>query len=572
MELWEEWNKIVSESHSIYIYGAGKIGRKIFNLIKRDNHLDKLYGFLVSDIRGGWNPTSIEGKPVIEIKKLNEKDSTILVSVSDIYQNEILELLQKLGYYKVICAYKYSFLDEEETLAEQAETVMIDLRELLMQQHENLVFNRYDILVRLLAVEAYYGKNDFGFNLYERMQNNRVYEGYAESAVKRFEQLIASVEKHGYDRMSEIIVDINLRLIDGSHRLALAIYHNISQVKIRVLKRIEEIHYGMEWFFKCFNESGCDILREQYKAISAGWRYPIKGIIWPAANAYFDEITEMISNSYEVDHLEDFELPQEIFDRFVHGVYHVDDIAEWKVESKIEHFGTRSIYRVRMMDIYVPFPDFRIKRTGTTISRQGERLKKLIREEYQSKVENYFHDIIFHTADNYAQSEYIEMLTREAFPMRQLFKSISDLDWMLIKTENDYFPKNFPDAYPAYKDIDVICRREEAEALCERLVSFFQKYENGRYKTKVVPEKKKGFRIRFELVGFLIFQVDVSWNNYLLQEAFLVDSLNRKTDKGGYFVCNEKDEVIYRIAEVYRHPQKKKHLYYVKDNLDKLIC
>lgn len=56
MELWEEWNKIVSESHSIYIYGAGKIGRKIFNLIKRDNHLDKLYGFLVSDIRGGVEP------------------------------------------------------------------------------------------------------------------------------------------------------------------------------------------------------------------------------------------------------------------------------------------------------------------------------------------------------------------------------------------------------------------------------------------------------------------------------------------------------------------------------------
>lgn len=53
MELWEEWHKILEENHSIFIYGAGKIGRKIFNLLKKENQLDKLQGFVVSDMGGG---------------------------------------------------------------------------------------------------------------------------------------------------------------------------------------------------------------------------------------------------------------------------------------------------------------------------------------------------------------------------------------------------------------------------------------------------------------------------------------------------------------------------------------
>lgn len=570
MELWEEWHKILEENHSIFIYGAGKIGRKIFNLLKKENQLDKLQGFVVSDM-GGVEPANIEDKPIIEIEKLNKKDSTILVSVSDIYQNEILDLLHKLGYRKVICAYKYSFLDEEEIFNEQPKSIMIDLRELLIQQYDRTEFNRYDILVRLLAVEEYYGKNDFGFGLYERMQNARIYAGYARIAINRFKQLIVSVEQYGYDRDSEIIVDKNLRLIDGSHRLALAIYHNILKVRIRVVDRFEEIHYGMEWFSAFVDKRWCDILKHQFENISLNWIYPIKGVIWPTVNSYFEEITEKISEQYEVRHIEDFDFPQEIFDRFVYGIYHVDDIAQWKVKSKIEHFGRQTSYRVRLMDIYIANPDFRIKRTGTTISRQGEKLKKLIREKYQDKVDNYFHDIIFHSADNYFQSEYMQLLTKEAFPLRNLFESIYDLDWMLIKTENDYFPKNFPDSYPAYKDIDMVCRREDADELCEHIVSYLKGYENGKYKTRVIFERERGFRVRFELQGFLIFQIDVSWSNYLLQEAFISDSIRRRIDNGGYFISDRKDELIYRIGDLYQHPQKKRHLGYIRDNLDKLI-
>lgn len=125
--------------------------------------------------------------------------------------------------------------------------------------------------------------------------------------------------------------------------------------------------------------------------------------------------------------------------------------------------------------------------------------------------------------------------------------------------------------YPAYKDIDMVCRREDADELCECIVSYFKGHENGKYKTRVIFERERGFRVRFELQGFLIFQIDVSWSNYLLQEAFVSDSLRRRIDSGGYFVSDRKDELIYRIVDLYQHPQKKRHLGYIRDNLDKLI-
>lgn len=566
MELREEWNTVLNKSQDIYIYGAGKIGRKIFNLIRKSNQLVKLKGFVVSD-DGRCNPTSIEDKPVILINSLNEKNSTILVSVSDIYQNEIIELLQKLGFTDIVCAYKYAFLNEGEIPQEIPESIMIDLRELLVQQYRGYEFGRYDIIVRLLAVKHYYKKNNFGFNFYRKMQDSRVYPGYSVIAEKRFKELINSVADCGYDEDSEIIVDKNLKLIDGSHRIALAIYYHIEKVRIRVLNKFEDIHYGLDWFRQYFGEAECEMLIDCERKVFKDCFHPIKGIIWSPVSNYFSEITELIDNQYGATNIIDYDFPKEIFVRFVHGVYHIDDIAEWKVKTKLEHFGDESSYHVRMLDINMSYPDFRIKRTGTTISREGEKLKKQIRDNYKNKVDNYFHDIIFHTADNYFQSEYMDLLVKKIFSLRQLFESIKDLEWMLIKTENNYFPKDFPDTYPAYKDIDMICKRDESKEILERIVSFYKKYAEHGYDVKVVLKEGKGFQVRLELCEFLIFQVDISYSIDCFKEKFLNISLSRRIQKDDYWIADIRDEILYRIVEAYKYPNKKRHLEYVKENI-----
>ena len=82
MQLREEWNKILKESRCLYIYGAGKIGKKIYTLIKKDNQLHKLKAFVVSDFKVA-NPDYIDDKQVIGVEDLKDKNATVLVSVSD---------------------------------------------------------------------------------------------------------------------------------------------------------------------------------------------------------------------------------------------------------------------------------------------------------------------------------------------------------------------------------------------------------------------------------------------------------------------------------------------------------
>jgi hypothetical protein len=375
--------------------------------------LNKLKGFVVTDTVG--NSEIIENKPVICINDLQDKDCTMLISVSDIYQNEIMDLLKSREFKNVVCAYRYSFLAEELSHQDIPNVVMIDVRELLAQQYHDNKFNRYDIIVRLLAVRNYFGENNFGFDYYRRMQDARVHDGYSEIAVKRFAELIESFQEHGYDSDSEIIVDKNLKLMDGSHRMALAIYMGIPYVRIRIQDKIADVDYGMEWFQQQFSKEECEVLHQLEQNLYKKCHLPIKGIIWPAAQAYFDEITKEITGEFNVSYVKDYSFPKSIFPQFAHQIYKIDEIAEWKINMKLEHIGDRDIYKVRILDIDMDYPDFRIKKAGKTISREGEKLKCLIREKYRDKVENYFTDIIIHTADNYMQSEYIEKIVKQNY-------------------------------------------------------------------------------------------------------------------------------------------------------------
>lgn len=566
MELIQEWKNILNNKEAFYIYGAGKVGKRIWNLIKSDGKQQKVKGFVVS--RSGGNPSDIEGVPVFLLDEIEDKNVCVLVSVTDIYQLEIMDSLKECGFENIVCAYKYSFLNAERPTGEMPNTITIDIRELLVQQFfgGGGNFSRLDIIVRLLAAEDYYTDNGYGFCLYRKMQNLRVKQGYAVNAERRYRALMESVDKNGYDRESEIIVDKNLHLLDGSHRIALAIYHEVPCVKIRILNREKEVQYGIEWFSQNFSMDECKILEDKLEEISQKWFCPMKGIIWPPVSKCFSEVTALIDREFGVSSYMDYEMPQEIFTRFVRGVYHIDDIADWKIEAKLEHMKSKDSYRVRVVDINMRYPDFRVKWSGKTISVEGEKLKKLIRDSYRGMVERYFYDIVFHTSDNYWQSEYIQALTDKAVDLPQLFERISKFDWMLIKTENDYFPKDFPASYPAYKDIDVICRAAERKDIEKEILMYFAEQLDKRYTVRVTEKLQDGSLIRIELQGFLIFQIDLSSAEEHLCENFIEHSLDEKISRGNYWICGNEDEIIYRIIECYTHPVKEKHLQYVQKN------
>lgn len=112
--------------------------------------------------------------------------------------------------------------------------------------------NRADILVRMLAIDNFYNKNNFGFNLYTTMQHarsrsNKLMPKHQIDYKDEFCVLISSFEK-GYDHDHPIIINKNKELLDGSHRTALALYHNISEIPAVIYDEDFSVDYSIDWF------------------------------------------------------------------------------------------------------------------------------------------------------------------------------------------------------------------------------------------------------------------------------------------------------------------------------------
>lgn len=418
MTIEEQWKNLIDENQSIYIYGAGKIGKKVLRLIKRtESSVKKVKGFLVSDLIG--NPKMIEEVPVMLPENISDRKSLVLVSVTDIYQETIVENLKQLGFLNVIIAYKYSFM-EDDVSDTFPKTISINTNELMLCQYRKGLFNRYDIVVRLLAIEEYYGKNNYGFSLYEKMQSKRAEDAtYGRISLKRFIALIESYEESGYKKDSELIIDESLHLVDGSHRLALAIYFGVVRLTVRIVKREDQVFYGKEWFEELFSQEECKIIENKLSMIEPCWSGTIKGILWPSVAEYFDEIISVIEEQYPVANIMDIVYEREKFEQIVNEIYRMDSIAEWKINTKLKYMKPFSPYRIRIFDIEMNNPEFRMKKAiGGILSDKGACLKEKIRQMYKGKVTGYFSDIIFHTADNFYQSGCIEKL----FYDEQIFK------------------------------------------------------------------------------------------------------------------------------------------------------
>ena len=102
---------------------------------------------------------------------------------------------------------------------------------LVNAQYVGGTFNRYDLAVRWLAIEEYFGKNTVGFGLYNKMQDNR---GTRRNSETRFRWLIDSVCNDGLDSRSSVEIDSQGRLGSGSHRLALAMYLGVHAIQVRI--------------------------------------------------------------------------------------------------------------------------------------------------------------------------------------------------------------------------------------------------------------------------------------------------------------------------------------------------
>lgn len=147
---------------------------------------------------------------------------------------------------------------------------------------KNMKDNYYNssILIKMLAIDNYYNKNSFGFNWYNEMQLKRVndnpmipkYMAYHED---EFKTLIDNFEKCGFDKKYPIVLNKDFLIVDGTHRLALALYFNIKRIYIKIDQKsycLESKDYSLEWFKNHDMGFVENELIKKYNMIESSWK------------------------------------------------------------------------------------------------------------------------------------------------------------------------------------------------------------------------------------------------------------------------------------------------------------
>lgn len=318
---------------------------------------------------------------------------------------------------------KYQNIEDNTHLLNLLETEVVlkyPTAKLIGKNYQNDYFNRMDIIVRYLAIEEYFYKNDIGFSLYTKMQK---YRGCTGNYKESFIDLIESISRKGFDIYSQIPVDLKFSLLNGSHRLALALYFNIPEVPIRILKRAEAEQvkpYCIQWFRdNSFSEEEISIIESKKIEVFQRCGFFFYVILWPPVQSFFDEIQNQLLQTYRIVSCLDFEFEEVDFQTFTRRIYEIDDIPRWKVERKIYAMLTYP-KKVRLLSLEIPNPKFRKKMINNhDISDVGAKLKAKFRTMYAAKVDNYVYDIIIHTADNYDHNIQIAKIITDFNDMRR---------------------------------------------------------------------------------------------------------------------------------------------------------
>jgi hypothetical protein len=243
------------------------------------------------------------------------------------------------------------------------------------------------------------------------MQNERMGGKYDEVCIESFKKLIKSYEENGYNTASEIELNRNLTLLDGSHRMALALYYKINVISCKIRPYSIPVKYDLEWFIKNgFSLTELAILRDTYISINNDMLAPFICILWPPVQEYFDEIVEKINYMEKVICSYDYCYDDVTFEETLKNIYSVDDVAPWKIEMKLKKMFRNEQRKIRVVLLRIETPRFRLKANCHTLSIRGEEIKDIIRESYKNKIQDYFFDIIIHIGDNFYQNEYLMKL------------------------------------------------------------------------------------------------------------------------------------------------------------------
>lgn len=439
---------------------------------------------------------------------------------------------------------------------------------LFMQVDSHGDFNRLDLAVKYFAIESYMAGVDDGITLYKKMQQERLKltKEQVDDEWDRFQRLIDSIRKNGYEEDSSIVCDERMRIMDGAHRVAICSYFHIMMLPVKITPQEYDCNYRIEWFWdhKFLSSEIKDIERENEKLMmTEGGEF--LAFIWPPAMKFSEEIKAEISEFAKIKRTKMMYLAEGKLSEFIRTVYSVDDIENWKVEKKIEHMqGFGDMVEIAFLSI--DKPRYRLKTTtALPLSVKVEEIKKIIRNRFKDRIDDYFYDNILHIADNYYQSRLIDKILKLPRDISECFREIKDFKYALCKLEVPYMSRDFPKSFPIHKDADMLCKKEDYKELVEQIKNHADIYAAD-YGLEVRTLKENvRTKIRIEYLEFLIYQFDISYDIENLGEEFVNGVIDRRKLMNGIYALSELDEIEVRKNECVLYPNKEHHKKYLSE-------
>lgn len=140
----------------------------------------------------------------------------------------------------------------------------------LMLLRNGEIYNRqFYVASRLLDAKLYYEKGDSSFPYQIGVSYNYRPKSYdREKRTQEFIDLLESVKTNGYNQNSHIAIDKDLHLINGTHRIALALYYNIKEIHADCWRRRNIVDKGIEnWTASALNPTILKNVLQEFDAI-----------------------------------------------------------------------------------------------------------------------------------------------------------------------------------------------------------------------------------------------------------------------------------------------------------------
>lgn len=159
----------------------------------------------------------------------------------------------------------------------------VGLKQIVNSQFVDEIYNRSDIIVRYMMIEHYYGHNQSGLDLYNKMEfeRSRGRSGGVfppNDCAEKFLELIKSFEKLGeFNFNYPILCSPLLHLFDGAHRIACSLYFGCIEVSVKttypwngqqIPDDIKNNPYGLEnWFKHRFADAEISLIKNKQDEI-----------------------------------------------------------------------------------------------------------------------------------------------------------------------------------------------------------------------------------------------------------------------------------------------------------------